>query len=75
MYLTKTKNQSRQDFVGEFKCGQCEHEIEASGYSDGNFFENAIPNAICPKCGKSESGETKEEQIIRLGRHYKLMEV
>lgn len=42
------------------------------GYSDRNFDENVIPNDICPKCGKSRSGETAEEQEKRLGNTYKI---
>ena len=38
MNLIQTRNQYRRDFVGKFECGQCGCIIEASGYSDGNFY-------------------------------------
>lgn len=63
---------SRNDFKSIWECEQCGHTMTAWGYSDGNFYENVIPNAICPVCDKSASGETAEEQYMRLGRTYHL---
>ena len=63
---------SRNDFESKWKCEQCGHIMTAWGYNDNNFYENVIPNAICPVCGKSASGETAKEQRKRLGRTYRL---
>lgn len=65
---------SRNDYKSLWECEQCGHQMTAWGYSDRNFDENVIPNAICPKCKKSASGETEEEQQKRLGRVYRLHE-
>lgn len=63
---------SRNDYKSVWECEQCSHTMEAWGYADQNFDENVIPNAICPECHKSGSGETAEEQKARLGRVYSL---
>lgn len=63
---------SRNDYKSIWECEHCGHTFEGWGYSDRNFDENVIPNAICPKCSKSRSGETAEEQEKRLGRTYKI---
>jgi transcription elongation factor Elf1 len=70
--LNITYQGSGSDFVANFECEHCHHKIEAWGYIDNNFEENVIPNAICPICGKSSKGETKEMQIKRLNRTYEL---
>ena len=63
---------SRNDYHSKWECEQCGNVIKAWGYSDANFDNNVIPNAICPKCNKSASGESEEEQRQRLGRTYRL---
>jgi ABC-type ATPase with predicted acetyltransferase domain len=65
---------SRNDYKAKWQCEQCGHKIDAWGYQDYNFNANVIPNAICPKCGKSATGETKEDQQERIGRVYQLRE-
>ena len=72
MKIIETDFRLRNDFHSTWECEQCGHKFKAYGYSDNNFYTNVIPNAICPKCGKSGSGETKEEQQLRLGRTYEL---
>ena len=73
MEIVKINSRMRNDFWADFKCGQCGHVLyDKSGYSDNNYHANVIPNAICPECSKSESGETKEEQIERLGKYYRI---
>jgi len=62
------------DYKSEWECEQCGYVYEGWGYEDNNFDNNVIPNAICPKCGKSASGEKAEEQQKRLGRVYKIYE-
>ena len=60
------------DFKAIFFCPLCKHEYEAWGYSDANFYQNVVPNAICPKCGKNELDETEAECEARLGRNYRI---
>ena len=63
----------RNDYWGNFECEHCGHIIyNKKGYNDRNYDVNVIPNAICPNCGKSSSGETEEEQQKRLNRVYKI---
>lgn len=62
-----TYSNGRNDFKAIFSCPLCNHEYEAWGYSDGNFFNNVMPNAICPKCGKNEQGEDEQALESRLG--------
>lgn len=58
---------NRNDYKSIWECENCGHTYEGWGYSDRNFDDNVIPNAICPKCSKSALGETAEEQMKRLG--------
>ena len=51
-------------------CEKCKHEFEAWGYSDENYYNNVIPNAICPNCGLNSNGETAEQLEARMGRTY-----
>lgn len=60
----------RNDFVAIFVCPKCGHEFEAWGYSDANYYNNVMPNAICPKCGLNSYGETMEQLKTRVGREY-----
>ena len=64
----------RNDYKSVWMCEHCGYTYEGWGYLDRNFDENVIPNAVCPKCGKSALGETEEEQIQRLGRTYRIYE-
>lgn len=56
------------DYKSVWECEHCRHSYIGWGYYDWNFDWNVIPNAICPKCGKSALGETAEEQMKRLGK-------
>ena len=58
------------DFKAVFVCPICKCEFESWGYSDANFYNNVMPNAICRKCGKNSHGETEAELQKRLGRVY-----
>ena len=60
----------RNDFKAVFMCEKCKHEFEAWGYSDANYYNNVIPNAICPNCGLNSNGETEEQLEARMGRTY-----
>lgn len=60
------------DFKAIFVCPLCCYKYESWGYSDANFYNNVMPNAICPKCGKNEHGEGVEELIKRVGRTYRI---
>ena len=68
----KTLWVSGNDYKSIWECENCGHTYVGWGYADCNFDDNVIPNAICPKCGKSAQGETAEEQMQRLGRVYKI---
>jgi|LGOV01.1.fsa_nt_gb hypothetical protein len=71
MKLVKIRDSIRNDFWADYECEHCGHKLnDKAGYHDGNYLGNVIPNAICPNCNKSSSGETKEEQIKRLGGSY-----
>lgn len=72
MNIKKITYSSRNDFKAIFYCPVCGHEFEAWGYSDSNYYNNVMPNAICPQCGKNSLGETEEELKARLGRIYKI---
>lgn len=70
--LEITYTNGRNDFKAIFNCPSCNYKYEAWGYSDGNFYNNVMPNAICPKCGKNEKGETENELKTRLGHTYRI---
>ena len=61
---------NRNDFKAVFMCEKCKHEFEAWGYSDTNYYNYVIPNAICPNCGLNSNGETEEQLKARTGRTY-----
>lgn len=65
-----TYTNGRNDFKAIFNCPLCNYECECWGYSDENFYNNVMPNVICPKCQKNERGETEEELIKRTGFTY-----
>ena len=60
----------RNDFKADFQCEKCGHSFYAWGYSDSNYYENVLPNAICPECGLNSLGENEEQLIARVGRTY-----
>jgi len=60
----------RNDFKAVFMCERCKYEYETWGYSDANYYNNVIPNAICPSCGLNSNGETEEQLKARMGRAY-----
>lgn len=62
-----TYSNDRNDFKAIFICPLCCHEYESWGYSDLNFFNNVMPYALCPKCGKNEQGEDEKTLENRLG--------
>lgn len=67
MKIKEITYSNRNDFKAIFTCPMCNHEYEAWGYSDGNFYNNVMPNAICPHCGKNENGEDEKSLEERLG--------
>lgn len=62
-----TYSNDGNDFKAIFICPLCHHKYESWGYSDLNFFNNVMPNAICPQCGKNEQGEDEKALESRLG--------
>ena len=62
-----TYSNGRNDFKAIFTCPLCNYEYEAWGYSDSNFYNNVMPNAICPRCDKNEKGEDEEALKARTG--------
>ena len=61
-----------RDYYSDFECEHCGFiSKQVPCYDDANFDNSVIPNALCPKCNKSSSGETEEEQQARLGRTYR----
>ena len=70
MNIKKFTYRNRNDFKAVFVCSKCGHEFEAWGYSDANYYNNVMPNAICPKCGLNSFGETREQLEARLGYIY-----
>ena len=70
MNIKKITYSHRSDFKAVFQCDKCGHEFEAWGYSDANYYDNVLPNAICPKCGLNSAGENPEQLTARLGRIY-----
>lgn len=63
---------NNNDFKAVFVCPLCGYAYEAWGYSDGNFYNNVMPNAICPKCGKNEHGEDETALKARVGHTYRI---
>ena len=72
MKIKEITYSNRNDFKAIYFCPLCKNEFEAWGYSDSNFYENVMPNAICRNCGKNEHGETETELEERLGRTYRI---
>ena len=70
MNIKEITYSNRNDFKAIFTCPLCKHEFEAWGYSDANYYNNVMPNAICPQCGKNSYGETAEQLKARMGRIY-----
>ena len=52
MKIKTILSQHRRDFQAIYECEHCGAEKKASGYDDGNFHQNVIPNMQCPECGK-----------------------
>lgn len=70
MKVNKIVYQSRNDFKAEFECEHCGHKFEKWGYDDNNYWNNVMPNAICPNCKKNRKNETEEQAKENTGRNY-----
>ncbi len=44
--------QHRRDFRAVYECEHCDHTYEGSGYDDGFFHSQVIPNMECSQCNK-----------------------
>jgi hypothetical protein len=67
-----SSNNYNHDYYADFECEYCGHKTHyVPCYDDANFDDNVIPNALCPKCNISSSGETEGQQQARLGRVYR----
>ena len=54
MKVLKIYNQMRRDCYCDLECENCGNKrIKVTGYDDGNFWNNVIPDYKCIKCGKS----------------------
>lgn len=65
MKIKKYTYSSRNDFKAVFVCEHCEHEFEKWGYSDSNYYNNVVPNALCPKCNLNSQNENEEQSKNR----------
>ena len=72
MNIKKITYSNRNDFKAIFQCSRCGYEFEAWGYSDANYYNKVLPNAICPSCRMNQNGETEEQLKARTGRVYKI---
>ncbi len=72
MEIKEVKYKNRNDFKAIFKCEHCGKEFEKWGYDDDNYWDNVMPNAICPKCGLNSLKENAEQLKKRLGRTYEI---
>jgi len=53
MKIIKINSQNRRDFYADYECENCGHvDKNKSGYDDGYFHNEVIPNMKCSKCGK-----------------------
>ena len=56
MKIKKNTLQNRRDFYADYECENCGHvDKNKSGYDDGYFHNEVIPNMKCEKCGKGKS--------------------
>lgn len=72
MNIKQITYSNNNDFKAVFVCPLCNYEYTAWGYSDSNFYNNVMPNAICSKCEKNSHGETEEELTARVGHSYRI---
>ena len=72
MKIGEVTYSNNNDFKAKFVCEKCGHSYEGWGYADGNFFNNVVPNAICPECGLNRWGENEEQLKDRLGHTYRI---
>lgn len=53
MKIKKILTQHRRDFTAILECEHCgKEETLKTGYDDGNYHRNVIPQMKCKKCGK-----------------------
>lgn len=52
MKIKTIESQHRRDFHAIYECEHCEHTKRGSGYDDGNYHRNVIPDMQCSECGK-----------------------
>jgi len=45
----------------EFICEHCHHTFNGHAYPDKFFYDNELPNMVCPKCGESTLSRCGEE--------------
>ena len=54
MKIKEITSQHRRDFSADMECEFCSNiSTLSSGYDDGFYHSNVIPNMICKKCDKS----------------------
>lgn len=74
MKLKEKLSAHNYDFKGVYECEFCNKMFYGSGYSDSNFFENVIPNALCPSC-QQKSSEGEKTSHLMIDYEVKLQEV
>ena len=59
MYLIRTFNHHRRDFIGELRCEFCKTTVTKSCYDDSFFHMHVIPAMVCSNvgCGKSTNSD------------------
>ena len=72
MNIEKIIYSDRDDFKAIFVCPRCGHRKEGWGFKDASFYDDILPNAICPSCRMNEHGENEDELKARMGRMYQI---
>ena len=57
MKIKKITSQHRRDFRAIYECEHCAATVEGSGYDDGYFHNNVIPQMKCGVCGATAGDE------------------
>ena len=65
MKVLRKYNQIRRDCHCDLECEGCGEKMTYTrAYDDRNFWDNVVPNAKCPKCGKSTRSLGLEPEVM-----------